>query len=161
MVADNQGYLQTKNWDLHDMEYERLAKQLRKNLAKWSSKLWTLMKSEDRRSGKMEKYGRVVPDVKVVEKAPVVLWALWRDLEAANSELVEEVRDMNNHLIKSCFYFSTILSRKNCNYVSNCCWVQWISFSSGKHPTVSVFQALWDGILCPCPAAWSLLRPLN
>lgn len=75
-------------------------------------------------------------------------------------------QSMNNHLIKSCFYFSTILSRKNCNYIFNCCWVQWISFSSGKHPTISVFQALrWNTLPLPrsliSSVATKLVRDLN
>lgn len=58
-------YRQMQYLDLREIKYERLAEQLRKNSAVPakqqvldSYKVW-----RQRRSGKMEKYRRVVPDV--------------------------------------------------------------------------------------------------
>lgn len=65
-------YRQIKYLDPHEMKYERLAEQLRRNSSVQQSKMWALMWCADS-SGKMEKCRRTAPDVRVVENALVLL----------------------------------------------------------------------------------------
>lgn len=93
--------------------------------------------------------------------------ALWEDSGADNSQWGKKGRDKDDQWLISlrnvAFIFLQLYPENCdiiCNNISNCFWVQWVSFPSGSHPTFFVLCFIWWNIL-PLPKGWSLSWPLN
>lgn len=128
--------------------------------------IWMLLRSEDRRkTGEMQESYSTHPNCR--EGSCISCEALWEDSGAANSQWGKEGRDKDDQWLISlrnvAFIFLQLYPENCdiiCNNISNCFWVQWVSFPSGSHPTFFVLRFIWWNIL-PLPKGWSPSWPLN